>query len=103
MIGQQLAAVLLLSHEQGTQLLSLFGTQIPDLLHIDTEGEQKLLLEVNDDDVIVMQDSAEVMELLKTCADVVRPWLGFCYPHELIFSHLCIFSGLLIRTFIALP
>ena len=103
MIGQQLATVFLLSHEQGTQLLSLLRTQVPDFLHIDTEGEQKLLLEVDDDDVVVMQDSAEVMELLKTCANVIRPWLSFGYPHELIFSHLCIFSRLLIRTFIALP
>ena len=48
--------------------------EISDFLHVDAEVEQELLLEIDNDDMIVMENLAEIMKLLKTCSNVVWNW-----------------------------
>ena len=80
MVGQQLSAVFLLSNEQGRQLQPLLGGQIAHLLHVDPEGEKEFLLEFDDDEMGVVQDLAEIMELLQTGSYVVRLRSGVGQP-----------------------
>ena len=73
MVCEQLAAVFLLSNEQRGQLESLGRCEVPDSLHVDPEREEELLLEFDDDEVSVVEDFAEIMELLEAGPNVV--WL----------------------------
>ena len=82
MVGQQLSAVFLLSNEQGRQLQSLLGGEISHLLHVDPEGEEEFLLEFDDDEVSVVQDLAEIMQLLQTGSNVVRLRSGVSQPER---------------------
>ena len=80
MIGQELSAVFLLSNKERGQLQSLLGREISHLLHVDPEGEEELLLQFDDDEVGVVQDLAEIMELLEAGSYVVRLRSGVGQP-----------------------
>ena len=82
MVGQELPAVFLLSNEQGRQLQSLLGGEVPHLLHVDPEGEEELLLQFDDDEMSVVQDLAEIMELLEAGSYVVRLRSGVSQPNR---------------------
>ena len=82
MVGQELPAVFLLSNKQGRQLQSLLGGEVPHLLHVDPEGEEELLLQFDDDEMSVVQDLAEIMELLEAGSYVVRLRSGVSQPNR---------------------
>ena len=78
MVSEKLSAVLFLCKEKWAQLLSLVWCEVAEFFHVDTERKQKLLLKVDDDEMIVVEDFAERMKLLKTSSDIVRHWLRLC-------------------------
>ena len=80
MVCEQLAAVFLLSNEQRGQLESLGRCEVPDSLHVDPEGEEELLLQFDDDEMSVVQELAEIMELLEAGSYVVRLRSGVSQP-----------------------
>ena len=81
MITQELATIFLLSHEQRRQLLSLVRRKVSHFLHVDAEGEEELLFEIDNNDMIVVKNLAEIMKLLKTSSNVIRRGFGICqYP-----------------------
>ena len=77
-VGQQLAAVLLLGVPKGNQLLHLLHRQISHLAQVHAEPEQETLLEIHDDKVVVVKKFAKAVQLLEGCSNVIGHRLCVC-------------------------
>ena len=77
-----------LGDEEGRQFPALVRAEVPHLLHVDAEGEEELLLEVDDEDVVVVENLAEIVQLLEAGSDVVGAGPSVRYPHELVLTSL---------------
>ena len=71
-----------LGDEEGRQFPALVRAEVPHLLHVDPEGEEEFLLQFDDDEVSVVQDLAEIMELLEAGSYVVRLRSGVSQPNR---------------------
>ena len=92
-----------LGDEEGRQFPALVRAEVPHLLHVDAEGEEELLLEVDDEDVVVVENLAEIVQLLEAGSDVVGAGPSVCYPHELVLPSLSLLLCFLVAALCAPP